>query len=140
MKTNSTIEFEESLEKTDPPTDLRPDKYTWDWREVSRNEKEKVAYQCQKKNCKIQLKGNDRKYIEVDHISGIRYHNQTKNLKVLCKLCHAMKDTHHKKVVFNISSPRRKLKEYLEKYGDELIKLGNPHVKTALNMIADKET
>jgi hypothetical protein len=51
-----------------------------------------------------------------------------------------MKDPHHKKMAFNNSSRRRKLKRYLDKYGDELIQLGNPHVQKALEMIEEKET
>lgn len=68
--------------------------YTHDWAEVSERLKREHSYQCQSSVCQLTLLGDDRKYLHVHHINGIKYDNGRSNLKVLCIRCHAKEPYH----------------------------------------------
>jgi hypothetical protein len=68
--------------------------YTNDWSTVSENEKRAKNYTCQADQCGSIFHGDDRKYLHVHHINGLKYDNNSINLKVLCISCHSNEPNH----------------------------------------------
>ncbi len=85
--------------------------YTNDWPEISEKLKRKHHYICEK--CSKDL-SQDKKFLHVHHIDGIRSNNNDYNLKVLCIGCHANEPGHgHMKLLPDF-------REYQDKYGNRL--------------------
>ena len=62
----------------------------WD-DEISPNYKEKMKWKCEE--CGIDLR-EEKKFLEVHHINGLKYDNEEKNLRALCIDCHVKQFQH----------------------------------------------
>jgi hypothetical protein len=135
FRPQDTKEFFDSLEKIVEgevkASEIRPDGYTWDWDIVSEKMRQVKNYTCENPQCKIQVDNQfDRFLMHVHHKNGNKTYNNTKNLEVLCILCHAFKNEVHK----DNFKKRRLLKQldfFISKYRGELTKLKNPYLKEA---------
>jgi hypothetical protein len=82
--------------------------YTPDWTTIANDLKENRRYTCEE-CCRNLL--NDKRFLQVHHINGLKHDNSQENLKVLCIECHANCPAHaHIK-----NNPL--YNEYLRKYG-----------------------
>jgi hypothetical protein len=66
--------------------------YTSDFPEISRRLREEKNWTCSK--CNVDMTGN-KGGLHTHHINGVKSDNSTRNLKVLCALCHKGIDAHH---------------------------------------------
>jgi len=66
-------------------------KYSEDWKDISRRARETVNYICQ--GCKIDLNSH-RHILHVHHINGVKGDNSPANLKPLCADCHRKEPLH----------------------------------------------
>ena len=72
-----------------------PDTYLANWSEISRQERDKVNWQCQDPNhIGDRNFRNDTKNLHVHHKNGVKSHNVSDNLEVLCRTCHARRHPH----------------------------------------------
>ena len=67
------------------------DGYTRDWSKVALREKEKAGWRCH--DCKEDFR-DKRQLLHVHHKSGVKSHNVSDNLEVVCSTCHAKKPGH----------------------------------------------
>lgn len=76
-------------------SDIAPvNDYSHQWPEISENLKKEKGFRCGNEDCQIQLTGENRKYLHVHHVNGLKNDNSKSNLKVLCIRCHA-NEPHH---------------------------------------------
>ena len=72
-----------------------PDAYTANWRKVSQRERKKFNWQCQDPNHEGDRNfRNNQQNLHVHHIDGVKSHNVSDNLEVLCHICHAKRHSH----------------------------------------------
>ena len=72
-----------------------PDTYLANWSKISLQEKEKAGWQCQGANhIGDRNFRNDTKNLHVHHKNGVKSHNVSDNLEVLCRTCHAERHPH----------------------------------------------
>jgi len=105
------------------------------WRTISRAYREEQNFTCE--YCGFggeQLENNyDKRYIHVHHINPYELTNTHRNnLKSVCVLCHYYQDEHHQS---NFEKPRmkRELMNFVKKYKEKLIEIGNPYIETFIN-------
>ncbi len=86
--------FFEKFGKIDLPESTHPggrDGYTRDWPVVARKEKEKAGWKCL--DCRKDFSHN-KQHLHVHHKNGVKSHNVSDNLEVVCHSCHAKKPGH----------------------------------------------
>lgn len=83
--------------------------YSHNWPEISEKLKEERDYMCDNPTCRIQLR-NDRKFLHVHHINGLKHDNSKSNLQVLCIRCHA-NEPHHSHLKLGVY-----FNEFISKY------------------------
>jgi hypothetical protein len=88
--------------------------YTDDWSEVSRKYKKQCGYRCE--TCNVDLSKHQH-LLDTHHINGDKQDNSDRNLKALCKLCHAEEPQHQH---YKISQEYRDIIEKLR--GEQSIK------------------
>ncbi|MEC4050920.1 HNH endonuclease signature motif containing protein [Flavobacterium sp. SUN046] len=100
--------------------------YVKDWQQISKKFRIKNEYTCNKCSIKISKK-IDQRFIQVHHKNGDKKNNTEKNLQCLCILCHANSDKKH---IANFQKKRsiHEINSFIEKYKDELIRIGNPFI------------
>ena len=110
--------IEEYLQSKEEQTIIRPnhtnidaplDEYTEDWRDIAENFKRKQSYTCAK--CGINL-SEDKNFLHVHHIDGLKYNNWDDNLKALCIACHSTEPGH------SHMQKRGEFREFQRKYGN----------------------
>lgn len=83
--------------------------YTKNWDEVRQKYKERCGYRCEK--CGVDL-SKHQNLLDTHHINGDKQDNSDRNLKALCKLCHAEEPQHqHYKIAQKYRDPIEKLRE-----------------------------
>lgn len=95
----SMPKFFEKFGKIDLPRSIHPgstDGYTPNWSKLALRLKEEAQWRCQDQNCKNPQKdySHDRRNLHVHHINGVKSHNVSDNLEVVCCDCHAHKPGH----------------------------------------------
>lgn len=70
-------------------------RYTKDWSKVSARQRERVSWICQKSSCRANLSlAQHRHLLHTHHKNGVKGDNSSKNLEVLCKICHSKEPSH----------------------------------------------
>lgn len=69
--------------------------YPDNWDEISNELKRQVRYRCQNIGCGIQLTYEDKGYLHVHHINGLKNDCSPNNLICLCIKCHADQPNHN---------------------------------------------
>ncbi len=128
----TTVDFFNSLEQIEPEkikeSELRPDGYTWDWDIISMEFRKARNYRCENPKCGIQIDNQlHRQFIEVHHKNRRKEDNRRQNLIALCVLCHAFQDEVHRGNSQRIGRMNRKLKLFVDNYGESL--QGNPFLQ-----------
>jgi hypothetical protein len=65
--------------------------YPSDWNQISQFYRKKVGWKCEK--CGIHL-GEEKRFLHVHHINGLKYESRDDNLRALCIGCHAEQFQH----------------------------------------------
>ena len=86
--------------------------YTKDWPEVSRKTRQRVLWLCQ--DCKADLTSHPH-LLDVHHVNGVKSDNDRRNLRALCKLCHA-DQPHHAHMRRIITEGQRRTIEQLRNW------------------------
>jgi 5-methylcytosine-specific restriction endonuclease McrA len=69
--------------------------YPDNWEEISNELKRQLRYRCQNKGCNIQLSYENKSYLHVHHINGLKNDCAPNNLICLCIKCHADQPNHN---------------------------------------------
>ncbi len=69
--------------------------YPDNWDEISNELKRQLRYRCQNKSCNIQLSYENKSYLHVHHINGLKNDCAPSNLICLCIKCHADQPNHN---------------------------------------------
>lgn len=100
--------------------------YVKEWQQISKKFRIENEFTCD--NCTIKIENKlDQRFIQVHHRSGNKLINNRENLQCLCTLCHSNIDERHN-VNFQKKRSIREIETFVEKYSDELIKIGNPYI------------
>lgn len=101
--------------------------YTPEWHEASKNYRMKHKFTCEE--CKIELNQNmaNGYFLETHHIDGNKKNNDEDNLKCLCVLCHANVDLVHREN-YSRGPARQKLRDFIQLFEDELLRVGNKYL------------
>lgn len=77
--------------KDEFPESLYGSKYPENWKNISRKLREAANWKCKKcdKDC-----SNEKDFLDVHHLNGVRDDIKIKNLRVLCKKCHSEEPNH----------------------------------------------
>ena len=65
--------------------------YPTNWKDISINLRERKKWKCEK--CDLDC-SNNKIFLHVHHINGLKYDNVDSNLKILCKNCHSKEPGH----------------------------------------------
>ncbi|MFW2601921.1 HNH endonuclease [Aliarcobacter butzleri] len=66
--------------------------YADDWKLISNSLRDKNNWKCEK--CGLDC-SNNKNFLHVHHINGLKYDNALSNLKILCKSCHSKEPGHN---------------------------------------------
>ena len=79
-----------------PRKDITRGGYMNDWKNLSRRLRERANWTCQ--DCGVNC-SSEQSLLHVHHVDGVKSNNESKNLEVVCAVCHAKKPGHsHMKV------------------------------------------
>jgi hypothetical protein len=97
---------------------------------ITRAYRKEKNYTCEKCGFggEMLLNNADKEFIHADHIIAWELANMRRNnLQCLCLLCHSQKDELHRR---NFSKPgmQKRIKRFVEKYGQKLLEIGNPYI------------
>ena len=82
-----------AIEPPDTDRTAPINKYSSNWRQISRHYRKKVGWRCEE--CGTDL-GEGKKFLEVHHINSVKYDNKDENLRALCIHCHAEQYQHQR--------------------------------------------
>ena len=94
---NFFIQYPKTLHPVIPthtPQTAPDNEYPDNWDEISRELKKQLRYRCQNKFCSIQLNYENKAYLHVHHINGLKNDCSQSNLICLCIKCHADQPSH----------------------------------------------
>ncbi|RAI97846.1 hypothetical protein LX64_04894 [Chitinophaga skermanii] len=113
--------------------DVSLDKRPYNSGEISKIFREMMNYTCNACSLKITDR-MDRVYMHMHHKDHNPLNNYPENLESLCYLCHIHTDALHKA---KLNKPRIKqsLDYFVNKYKEELVKIGNPYIKAYLTQL-----
>ncbi|MDC1266641.1 hypothetical protein N8Z75_01555 [Crocinitomicaceae bacterium] len=101
--------------------------YIFGWHKISIAYRKSKDFICE--NCTIRPKEvKHQQFWDAHHIEGDKLKNDPKDLKCLCVLCHTHVDALHE----NNMRKSTRLKQFIELYRDELIRVKNPYINLYL--------